>query len=133
MFDMTSAAYGEPASTDKSAVYNRHNYDSTTVSTTADVYKQVPTSQGQFQGTLTLATALRFSYSDFSPVAYCFDSYKNTSAPLANDGVSILGQAGSQVVTIVRMANPEAYTPTIILDATKVIVLKDGGLRVMGA
>jgi len=42
-------------------------------------------------------------------------------------------QAGSQVVTIVRMANPEAVTPTIVLDATKVIVLKDGGLRVMGA
>lgn len=136
MFDMTQAAFGEPASTDKSAVYNRHNYDTTTtgnLNAGTTVYKQVPNAQGQFGGTLTAASGYRFPLSDFSPVAYCFDSYKNTSMPLANDGISILGQAGSQVVTIIRMANPEAYTPTIVLDATKVICLKDGGLRVMGA
>jgi len=66
-------------------------------------------------------------------VGYCFDSYKNTSDPLENDGISVLGQAGSQVVTIVRQANIEPITPTIVLDATKVILLKDGGLRVLGA
>lgn len=42
-------------------------------------------------------------------------------------------RTGSQVVVNVRMCNPEAVTPTIALDATKVIVLKDGGLRIMGA
>jgi hypothetical protein len=135
MFDMTSAAFGEPASTDKSAVFNRHNYDTTTTGLLGAqaVFKQVPGVGGQFGGNLSGAAGTRFAYSDFSPVAYCFDSYKNTSMPLANDGVSILGQAGSQVITIVRMANPEAVTPTIVLDATKVIVLKDGGLRIMGA
>lgn len=132
-FYMTSAAYGEPASTDKAAVYNRHNYDTTTLFSNGAVYKQVPSTGGQFQGALTVATGKRFAYSDFAPKAYCFDAYKNTSEPLANDGISILGQAGSQIVTIVRQANPEAVTPTVVLDATKVLVLKDGGLRVMGA
>lgn len=132
-FYMTSAAFGEPASTDKAAIYNRHNYDATTLQANGVVYKQNPGSGGQFLGTLQAAAGRRFPYADFAPKAYCFDAYKNTSAPLANDGISILGQAGSQVVTIVRMANPENVTPTIVLDATKVLVLKDGGLRVMGA
>jgi hypothetical protein len=58
---------------------------------------------------------------------------KNTSAPLANDGISILGNSGSQLIVIARHMNPEPVTPTIVLDATRVIVLKDGGLRIMGA
>ena len=40
---------------------------------------------------------------------------------------------GSQIVVIWRGANPEAITPTVVLDATKVLVLANGGLRVMGA
>jgi hypothetical protein len=132
MFDMTSAAWGEPASTDKAAAFNRHNYDTTQVPGVGVKY-QPANNGGQFNGTLADATGKRFPYCDFSPVAYCFDSYKNTSEPLANDGVSILGQAGSQIVTIVRQVNPFDVTPTVVLDATKVIVLKDGGLRIMGA
>lgn len=144
MFYMTSAAFGEPASTDKAAIYNRHNYDSTTLATTVagqaagTVFKQVPAAGGQFQGDLVnggtvAAPVARYPYSDFAPKGYCFDAYKNTSAPLANDGISILGNSGSQLIVIARHMNPEAVTPTIVLDATRVIVLKDGGLRIMGA
>jgi hypothetical protein len=148
LFFMTSAAFGEPASTDKAAIYNRHNYDSTTLATAVTaggntaavgtVFKQVPTTGGQFQGDLVnggtvAAPNFRYPYSDFSPKGYCFDAYKNTSAPLANDGISILGNSGSQLIVIARHMNPEAVTPTIVLDATRVIVLKDGGLRIMGA
>jgi hypothetical protein len=42
-------------------------------------------------------------------------------------------RTGSQVVVNVRMCNPEAYTPTISLEATKIISLQGGGLRIMGA
>ena len=144
MFFMTSAAFGEPASTDKAAVYNRHNYDSTTLATTVQaqaagtVFEQQPAAGGQFQGDLynagtVAAPVYRLPYSDFAPKGYCFDAYKNTSAPLANDGISILGNSGSQLIVIARHMNPEAVTPTIVLDATRVIVLKDGGLRIMGA
>lgn len=142
MFNLLASAFGEPAAIDKSAVFNRHNYDETTLfaastdyagSAAGSRYYQVPGAGGQLvSGPLTDASGLRFPYADFAPVAYCFDAFKG-GEQLANDGVSILGQAGSQVVVNVRMCNPEAYTPTIALDATKVIVLKDGGLRVMGA
>jgi len=102
MFWMTAAAFGEPAATDKSAVFNRHNYDETTFSAAVpdisgsaagDVYYQVPGAGGQLvAGPLTDADGLRFPYADFSPVAYCFDSFKG-GEQLANDGISILGQA----------------------------------------
>jgi hypothetical protein len=156
MFFMTSAAFGEPASTDKAAVFTRHNYDQTTIfadngaiAVGGEVFYQVPAVGaaglgGQFQGQLNPGSGVaagqaagapvwRFPYADFSPKGYCFDAYKNTSAPMANDGISVLGQAGSQIVLQVRHCNPEAITPTVVLDATKVIVLKDGGLRIMGA
>jgi hypothetical protein len=92
MFNLLAAAFGEPASTDKSAVFNRHNYDQTTTVAGAVTY-QVPGAGGQLvQGPLTDASGLRFPYADFAPVAYCFDAFKG-GEPLANDGVSILGQA----------------------------------------
>jgi len=91
MFYMLSSAFGEPASTDKAAIVNRHNYDTTTLLNGSAVYKQVPTAGGQFQGTLTAADGQRFKFSDFSPCGYCFDALKNSSEPLANDGISVLG------------------------------------------
>jgi hypothetical protein len=83
MFYMTSSAFGAVASTDKAAVYNRHNYDTTTLATAVtggntanpgEVFKQVPTTGGQFQGELVNGAGLRFPYSDFSPKGYCFDA-----------------------------------------------------------
>ena len=49
------------------------------------------------------------------------------------DGISIIGQAGSQLVNQVRLANREAVTPSVVLKATKYIHLKNGGLRIVGA
>jgi len=125
---MTMGAFGEPASTDKSPVWNRQNYDVTT--TTAGVtYRNALAGPGAGG---VVATDARFRYSDFAPKAYCFDAYKGGEA-LDADGISILGQAGSQIVNIVRLANPDAVTPVVVLKATKYIHLKNGGLRVVGA
>jgi hypothetical protein len=128
----TYAAFGEPASTDKASVWNTNNYDTTTTFA-GSVFYNKPNAGGVLNDAPVAATANRFTYSDFAPKAYCFDSYKNTSAPLDADGISVVGQAGSQIVNIVRLANPDAITPTIVLKATKYIHLKDGGLRVVGA
>lgn len=92
MFNLLAAAFGEPAAIDKSAVFNRHNYDETTTFAGQAQY-QVPGAGGQLvSGPLTNAAGLRFPYADFAPVAYCFDAFKG-GEQLANDGVSILGQA----------------------------------------
>jgi hypothetical protein len=132
----TSAAWGQPAATDKSAVINRHNYDTTTVYNVAPlsaaVFYQVPAAGGQFIPPLVDASERRFPFSDFSIKAYNFDAYKG-GEKLDNDGVSILGQAGSQLQIIWRASPREDVTPTIVLDATRVIQLKDGGLRILGA
>lgn len=129
---MTSAAYGEVANTDRSAVYNRHNFDTTTLYSTGVAYVNRPgVANGQFNGVVVAAGNNRFTYADFAPKSYCFDSYKG-GQELDADGISVLGQAGSQIVNILRMANPEDVTPIVCLTATKYLVLKDGGLRVQG-
>lgn len=130
---MTYGGFGEPASTDKQSVWNIDNYTQTTNLAGTAVYYNQPNAGGVLDGTLATYTARRFLFADFAPKAYCFDSYKNTSDPLDADGVSIVGQAGSQLVNIVRLNNPEAVTPIVLLKATKYLHLKDGGLRVVGA
>jgi hypothetical protein len=131
-FAMTAAAYGEVGNTDRSAVFNSHNYDSTTLATNGAVYVNRPNASGQFDGELDAAGTLRYAYADFAPKSYCFDAYKGGEV-LDADGISVLGQAGSQIVNILRMANPETVTPLVALVATKYLVIKDGGLRVQGA
>lgn len=128
---LTYSAFGEPASTDKTSVWNSQNYDTTTAVNGATVYVNRPDLGGRTSVPAT--TTNRFAFSDFAPKGLSFDSYKNTSDPLDADGISILGMAGSQIISIVRHANPEAITPTIVLKATKYIHLKNGGLRVVGA
>lgn len=130
---MTYAAFGEPASTDKQSIWNIDNYTQTTLLNGSAVYYNKPNVGGVLDGSLIDYTARRFPYADFSPKAYCFDSYKNSSDPLDSDGISVVGQAGSQVVVNVRLNNPQAVTPTVVLKATKYIHLKNGGLRVVGA
>lgn len=125
---MTMAAFGHPASVDKSPVWNRQNYDATTT-TAAATFRNALSAPGAGG---VIATNARFTYADFAPKAYSFDSYKG-GEPLDADGISILGQAGSQIVNIVRLANPEAVTPVVVLKATKYLHLKNGGLRVVGA
>jgi hypothetical protein len=134
------AAFGEPASTDKQSIWNRFNYDTTTQVGGAVVYVNRPAAGGLVSST-PAATTLRYAYSDFAPKAYCFDSYKNTSDPLDADGISVLGQAGSQIVTALRTLQPALgasgansnITPVVLLKATKYLHLKNGGLRVVGA
>lgn len=130
---MTAAAFGEPASSDKTSVYNIDNYTQTTSFDGLTVKYNQPNVGGTLNGDLVDYTARRFKYADFSPKAYCFDSYKNTSDPLDADGISVVGQAGSQVVVNIRLNNPETATPTVVLKATKYIHLKNGGLRIIGS
>jgi len=92
-FMLTSAAYGEPANVAKGSVFNRHNYDTTTLYSNGAVYKNVPSfPSGQFQGVLRAGAGERFPYSDFAPKALSFDSFKG-GEELENDGISVLGQA----------------------------------------
>ena len=75
-------------------------------------------------------------FADTCVLAYGFDNYKG-GEPLDADGISVLGQAGSQLVTLLRVAPNATYftsgiIPTIHLERTRYIVLKNGALRVEG-
>ena len=75
-------------------------------------------------------------WADNCVIAYGFDNYKGGEA-LDADGISVLGQAGSQLVTLLRIAPNASYfasgvTPTIHLERTRYLVLKNGALRVEG-
>lgn len=75
-------------------------------------------------------------YADSCVIAYGFDNYKGGEA-LDADGISVLGQAGSQLVTLLRVAPNATYftqgiIPNIHLERTRYIVLKNGALRVEG-
>ena len=86
-------------------------------------------------------------WGDSCVLAYGFDNYKGGEA-LDADGISVLGQAGSQLVTLLRIAPAtgtnatttqltRAYigsgvTPTIHLERTRYLVLKNGSLRIEG-
>jgi hypothetical protein len=78
---MTAAAFGEVASTDKASMFNYDNYNQTTTADGTIVYVNVPKFGGTLEGNLVDETEGRFKYADFSPKAYCLDSYKNTSDP----------------------------------------------------
>ena len=71
-------------------------------------------------------------YNDKFVLAYDFSNMKG-GEDLPADGISVLGQAGSQVISILRNSPSEAITPTISLVATKFLHLKNGGLKVVGA
>lgn len=75
-------------------------------------------------------------FADSCVIAYGFDNYKG-GEPLDADGISVLGQAGSQLVTLLRIApNTTVFTngvtPNIHLERTRYLVLKNGALRVEG-
>jgi len=75
-------------------------------------------------------------FADSCVIAYGFDNYKG-GEPLDADGISILGQAGSQIVTLLRVAPNGTYftsgiLPNIHLVRTRYLVLKNGSLRVEG-
>ena len=75
-------------------------------------------------------------WADSCIVAYGFDNYKG-GEPLDADGISVLGQAGSQLVSLLRIAPNLTYftngvTPNIHLERTRYLVLKNGALRIEG-
>lgn len=73
-------------------------------------------------------------FGDSCVVAYSFDTLKGGEELMA-DGISVLGQAGSQIVSIVRVDGTlisGGITPNIHLTRTRYIVLKNGSLRVEG-
>lgn len=73
-------------------------------------------------------------FGDSCVVAYSFDCLKG-GEELMSDGISVLGQAGSQIVTIVTVDGTlitGGITPNIHLTRTRYIVLKNGALRVEG-
>ncbi len=75
-------------------------------------------------------------WADNCVIGYGFDNYKG-GEPLDADGISVLGQAGSQLVTLLRIAPnltyfPNGVTPNIHLERTRYLVIKNGALRIEG-
>jgi hypothetical protein len=75
-------------------------------------------------------------WADACVIGYGFDNYKG-GEPLDADGISVLGQAGSQLVSLIRIAPNATYfasgvTPNIHLVRTRYLVLKNGALRIEG-
>lgn len=75
-------------------------------------------------------------WGDSCVIGYGFDNYKG-GEPLDADGISVLGQAGSQLVSLIRIAPnltyfPNGVTPNIHLERTRYLVIKNGALRVEG-
>ena len=75
-------------------------------------------------------------WGDSCVVAYGFDNFKGGES-LDADGISVLGQAGSQIVTLLRIApNGTYWTNGVIvnvhLERSRYLVLKNGALRVEG-
>lgn len=124
-FWMTQAAFGSPTN-DRGGVANIYTYGNNTASSGTITGGAVTNAT-----TLPYASPLGLRFSDSFVLGYSFDNYKGGEA-LDADGVSVLGQAGSQLVCVVRNAPAEAITPTISLIATKYIQLKDGALKILG-
>ena len=75
-------------------------------------------------------------FGDSCVIAYGFDNYKGGEA-LDADGISVLGQAGSQIVSLVRIAPNGTYWTTgvvfnVHLERSRYLVLKNGALRIEG-
>lgn len=115
MFALLQSAYGEPLN-EKNGIINRNLYTTTTALTGL-------VSEG-FQ---------KNARNDCFIVGYGFDNFKNTGGTntLDSDGFSVLGMAGSQVVVQVTVGS-QAVTPVVSLDATRYLVIQNGGLRIIG-
>jgi hypothetical protein len=113
MFGLLQQTYGE-AVNEKPGIINRVLYTMTSSATGT--------------GDLTQRNA----YSDCFIVGYNFDAYKNTGGTniLDADGVSVLGQAGSQVVC--QITTTGNLTPIVALIATRYLSLVNGTLKIIG-
>lgn len=118
--------------------------------TTSSTYNPALTGTLAAFGTGTTANAYgsyQQYWGDSCVISYGFDNFKGGEA-LDADGISVLGQAGSQIVTLLRIApaigtnaatngTTRSYigsgvTPNIHLERTRYLVLRMGSLRVEG-
>ena len=115
MFSLLQSAYGEPIN-EKCGLINRNTYTTTTAAA----------------GTASEGLQ-RNARCDSFIVGYGFDNFKNTGGTnvLDADGLSVLGQAGSQVVVQVTVGSV-AVTPVVSLHATRYLSIMNGGLRIIG-
>ena len=78
----------------------------------------------------------QLAYNDKFVLAYNFDNFKGGET-LDADGVSILGQSGAQIVTVIRnnfnAVSSTGLTPTVSLLATKYVHIKNGALKIVGS
>lgn len=117
---LLQSTYGE-AVNEKPGIYNIMTYGMTTAA------------NGQPTASFGAANAYpKFAWTDNFIVGYNFDSYKNTGGTnvLDADGLSVLGQAGSQVV--VQITQTGSVTPVIALMATRYLSLMNGQLKIIG-
>jgi len=86
-------------------------------------------------GTVTSPTTYntgQLVYNDKFILCYNFDNFHG-GEELEADGVSILGNSGSQLISQLRNSPGENIVANVSVIATKYLHLKDGGLRVVGA
>ena len=121
LFWMSQRAFGEPVN-DRGGVANIYTYQNITNSASGAVTNAVAGLS---------AAASRLKWADTCVIAYNFDNYIG-GEELDADGVSVLGQAGSQLIAQLKGTAVEGLTPTISLVATKYISLKDGALKIIG-
>ena len=121
LFWMSQKAFGEPVN-DRGGVANILTYQNQTNSSTGAVTNS-PAGVAAAQS--------RLKFADRFVCAYNFDNYQG-GEELDADGVSVLGQAGSQLIAQLKGTALESITPTISLVATKYISLKDGALKIIG-
>jgi hypothetical protein len=111
MYGLLASSYGD-AVNEKPGVMNRLTYTQTSAT--------------------IASTPLKLCYTDNFIVGYNFDSYKNTGGTnvLDADGLSVLGQAGSQVV--VQVTQTGSVSPVVSLHATRYLSLQNGTLKIIG-
>ncbi len=121
LFWMSQKAFGEPVN-DRGGVANILTYQNQTNSATGAVTNQPANAN---------AINSRLKFADRFVCAYNFDNYQG-GEELDADGVSVLGQAGSQLIVQLKGTSLESTTPTISLVATKFISLQSGTLKIIG-
>jgi len=152
MFWMSQSSYnhGEPLHQQNGCM--DYNLFSKTTSyngfpTTSATYNPAANGQSFVAATANTAGQNLNYWGDSCVLSYGFDNFKGGES-LDADGISVLGQAGSQIVTLLRIQPNvgtadstsivgRAYigsgvTPTIHLERTRYLVLRMGALRVEG-
>lgn len=127
LFNMTLAAYGSVMQENGTAINRNLWGNSTNPATTPATGGVFETADAASGGSVRMAMADKFIPS------YGFQTVKGGGAALPVDGVSVAAASGSQVIVSVIAAPAIAYTPFVVLTATKFIVAKNGAITIVGA